>query len=138
MFEINNSIFETIVVPDAFAETIISNLREAIVAVVLNNTVNARMTSRKGLENLMELAKVFCTADELYFKMKGVTNTTKFYFSKKNKADEMIQLFTTITRTNVWYENPINELGKIGFSWHDCRTDKAYELYYLVKTEEEQ
>ena len=137
MLEISNNMFETIVVPDAFAETIISNLREAIVAVVLNNTINIRMTSRKGLENLIELAKAFCATDELYFKMKGVTNTTKFYFSKKNKADEMIQLFTTITRTNVWYENPINELGKIGFSWHDVGSGKEYSLYFIIQTEEE-
>lgn len=137
MFEINNGMFETIVVPDAFAETILCNLRESLIAVVLNNTVNERMTTRKELEALIKISEDFCVVDELYFKMKGTTNTTKFYFSKKNKSDEMIQLFITLAKTNVWYENPINEMGKVGFSWHDCRTDKEYSLYFITKTEEE-
>ena len=138
MLEVNSNMFETIVVPDAFAETIASNLKETIIAVVLNNTANARILTQKELEVLMELAENFSCAEELCFKVKGVTNVAKYNFSSKNKTEMIIKLFIDLTRIGVWCEHLINENNKIGFSWHNCETGLNYELYYLVKTEEEQ
>lgn len=135
MFEVNNNFFTSIVTPGAFSGVIEYSIREALIAIVINNTANTRVLTQNEFESLMKISKGFCEAEKVYFKTKGTTNTTKYNFVDKNTADELVQLFITLTKTNVWYERVIDETNKVGFSWHDYRTGREYSLYYITEEE---